>query len=66
MTIQSGIIRDYEEFKMYGYINGDDGFTYYFHKTDCIKFIPVPELKVKFFTAKFLNENRATLITIVN
>lgn len=66
MTIETGTIIDYEEFKMYGYILGNNTLTYYFHKTDCIRFNPEPNLKVKFITAKFLNEPRATCITLQN
>ena len=61
-----GTIIEYSEFKLYGYILGDNTITYYFHKTDCIKFSPEIGQVVKAITTKdFLDEPRLNCITKV-
>lgn len=63
-----GTIVDYSDFKLYGYIFcPSDNITYYFHKSDCIKFLPENNTVVKFLTGSmFLGSHRAICITKEN
>lgn len=65
--IRTGTVLDYKDYKSYGFIAANDGITYYFHRTDCLRFSPKDTDSVKFITGSdFLGMKRATCITLQN